>query len=140
MGQPQGRSRHHNNKLRQKKSFRSKRRTRDTDQIRRDMLDPIIVKKVAETPVDGDLPGMGRFYCMACNRHMIDDHAMKAHLRSKVHKRKIKKLQDEPYSIKEAEEAAGMGNYSARTDVVPKATLNTAVSAACVNATLEVAE
>eukprot|EP00040_Diaphanoeca_grandis_P029930 m.176164 g.176164 ORF g.176164 m.176164 type:complete len:156 (-) comp31842_c4_seq12:512-979(-) len=133
MGQPQGRSRHHKNKLGQKKSFRTKRRTRDVDQTRADMLNNVVVQKVAkETTVgDGDLPGMGKFYCLSCNRYMVDAHALQTHLRSKIHKRKIKKLQDEPYSHAEAEQAAGLGTYVPRTDVVSKEVLNEAVSSAC---------
>jgi bud site selection protein 20 len=33
------------------------------------------------------------------------------HLKSKIHKRRLKHLEDEPYSIEESERAAGMGSY-----------------------------
>lgn len=36
---------------------------------------------------------------------------MQAHFRTKVHKRRLKALEIEPYSIKESENAAGYGNF-----------------------------
>lgn len=36
---------------------------------------------------------------------------MQAHFRTKVHKRRLKALELEPYSIEESERAAGAGNY-----------------------------
>ena len=36
---------------------------------------------------------------------------MQKHFTSKVHKRRLKALEDEPYSIEESERAAGMGSY-----------------------------
>eukprot|EP00039_Didymoeca_costata_P018842 m.335210 g.335210 ORF g.335210 m.335210 type:complete len:142 (+) comp17537_c0_seq1:177-602(+) len=128
MGQPQGRSRQHKNKLKQKKSFRSKRRKKDTDQIRADMLDPVCVQKITQMEPDGDLPGSGKFFCIACNRHMIDAHALKEHFRSKIHKRRIKKLQEEPYSHKEAEQAGGMGQFTPKDNVVAKTVLDNVVA------------
>lgn len=36
---------------------------------------------------------------------------MKDHFKTKVHKRRLKALEDAPYSIEEAERAAGHGSY-----------------------------
>lgn len=44
-------------------------------------------------------------------RYFIDDHSMKEHFRSKIHKRRLKALELEPYSIEESERAAGQGSY-----------------------------
>lgn len=38
---------------------------------------------------------------------------MQAHFRTKVHKRRLKALELEPYSIEESEKAAGHGNFKA---------------------------
>ena len=36
---------------------------------------------------------------------------MTEHLKSKVHKRRLKQLEEEPYSIEESLRAAGIGSY-----------------------------
>lgn len=38
---------------------------------------------------------------------------MKDHFKTKVHKRRLKALEDEPYTVEEAERAAGHGSYVA---------------------------
>eukprot|EP00730_Choanoeca_flexa_P016929 TRINITY_DN8085_c0_g1_i4.p1 TRINITY_DN8085_c0_g1~~TRINITY_DN8085_c0_g1_i4.p1 ORF type:complete len:141 (+),score=7.81 TRINITY_DN8085_c0_g1_i4:129-551(+) len=67
--------------------------------------------KIMKPEVDGDLPGLGQFYCIHCARHFIDAHALREHLKSKVHKRRVKQLKDSPYSQAEADAAAGLGTY-----------------------------
>lgn len=37
---------------------------------------------------------------------------MKEHFRSKVHKRRLKALELEPYTVEESERAAGLGNFT----------------------------
>lgn len=61
--------------------------------------------------VDLDTPGFAQFYCLHCAKYFIDDQAMQAHFKTKVHKRRMKALELEPYSIEESERAAGQGNY-----------------------------
>lgn len=61
--------------------------------------------------VDLEKPGFAQFYCLHCAKYFIDDHSMQAHFKTKVHKRRMKALQLEPYSIEESERAAGQGNY-----------------------------
>lgn len=63
--------------------------------------------------VDLDKPGLAQFYCLHCAKYFIDDHAMQQHFRTKVHKRRLKALELEPYSIEESERAAGHGNFKA---------------------------
>lgn len=38
---------------------------------------------------------------------------MQAHFRTKVHKRRLKALETEPYTVEESERAAGQGSYVA---------------------------
>lgn len=64
-------------------------------------------------PVDFEKPGFAQNYCIHCAKYFIDEQAMKDHFRTKVHKRRLKALEDEPYSVEEAERAAGHGNYVA---------------------------
>jgi len=46
-------------------------------------------------------------------RYFITDQALKEHFRTKVHKRRLKALELEPYTIEESERAAGKGSYQA---------------------------
>lgn len=61
--------------------------------------------------VDLDKPGFAQFYCLHCAKYFINDHSIQAHFRTKVHKRRLKALELEPYSHEEAEKAAGHGNF-----------------------------
>ncbi|KAI8380813.1 hypothetical protein BD560DRAFT_323812, partial [Blakeslea trispora] len=58
--------------------------------------------------IDTDLPGLGQFYCVECARHFISENHLTEHLKSKLHKRRVKKLEDEPYTQEEADRAAGI--------------------------------
>ena len=44
-------------------------------------------------------------------KDFIDTHSFKEHVKSKVHKRRLHALKTEPYTIEEANRAAGMGSY-----------------------------
>lgn len=46
-------------------------------------------------------------------RHFINETALRTHFTTKVHKRRLKALEVEPYSIEESEKAAGKGSYIA---------------------------
>ena len=63
--------------------------------------------------VDLEKPGFAQFYCLHCAKYFIDDQAMQSHFKTKVHKRRLKALEDEPYTIEESERAGGLGNYKA---------------------------
>lgn len=63
--------------------------------------------------VDIDKPGGAQHYCLHCARYFINDNALQEHFRTKVHKRRLKALELEPYSIEESERAAGFGNWKA---------------------------
>lgn len=61
--------------------------------------------------MDLDLPGSAQHYCIHCARYFIDEQALKDHFKTKVHKRRLKALELEPYSIEDSERAAGFGNF-----------------------------
>lgn len=61
--------------------------------------------------VDLDKPGFAQFYCIHCAKYFVNDHSIQAHFRTKVHKRRLKALELEPYSLEEAQRAAGHGNF-----------------------------
>ncbi|GFS32710.1 zinc finger protein 593 homolog [Trichonephila inaurata madagascariensis] len=94
------------------RELKTKRRTRDLDQIDKD-LEPQNAEKLLNQPIDLDVAGEAQHYCLHCARYFIDDHAMQTHFRSKVHKRRLKALELETYSVKEAEAAGGVGTYVA---------------------------
>lgn len=67
--------------------------------------------KLLNQNVDLDLPGAAQHYCLHCARYFIDDHSLQDHFKTKVHKRRLKALELEPYTVEESERAAGQGNY-----------------------------
>merc|ERR1712098_759534 len=71
------------------------------------------VEKLLTQEVDYDKTGLGQFYCVHCAKDFMDTNAFKAHIKSKPHKRRLHALKTEPYTIEEAERAAGMGSYVA---------------------------
>ncbi|XP_077290223.1 zinc finger protein 593 homolog [Arctopsyche grandis] len=93
-----------------KKRWRLCNRKRDLDQIDGD-LQPENAEKLLNQEVDLDKAGAGQFYCLHCARHFIDEHALTEHFRTKVHKRRMKALELEPYTIEDSERAAGYGNF-----------------------------
>lgn len=93
-----------------KKGWRTKRRTKDLDEIDKDLI-PAQSEKIINQEVDLDKPGLGQFYCVHCAKHFIDDKAFSDHVRSKPHKRRLHALKTQPYTIEESEKAAGMGSY-----------------------------
>ncbi|XP_038023328.2 zinc finger protein 593 [Anas platyrhynchos] len=89
---------------------KTKRRRRDLDEIHAD-LSPGRAQRLLRQEPDPDLPGCAQFYCLHCARYFVDLTSMKEHFRSKVHKKRLKQLSEEPYTQEEAERAAGMGSY-----------------------------
>ncbi|XP_034976628.1 zinc finger protein 593 [Zootoca vivipara] len=92
------------------RQWKTKRRRRDLDQIHEDMLPEKSAKLLRQEP-DPDMPGSAQHYCLHCARYFVDLKSMKDHFRSKVHKKRLKQLSEEPYTQEEAERAAGMGSY-----------------------------
>eukprot|EP00055_Hartaetosiga_balthica_P005291 m.15337 g.15337 ORF g.15337 m.15337 type:complete len:152 (+) comp4458_c0_seq1:146-601(+) len=106
------RSRMHKNKKDIGKKCKSKRKTKDVDQIHLD-LTAAQLKKFVEHEVDHDLPGSGQYYCIHCARYFLDEVTLKHHRKSKIHKRRLKELRETPYSQEEADAVAGLGTYKA---------------------------
>ncbi|KAM8976096.1 zinc finger protein 593 [Pelodytes ibericus] len=94
------------------KLWKTKRRVKDLDQIHHD-LRPENAHLLLNQEVDYQVPGNAQHYCLHCARYFVDLKTLTEHFKTKVHKRRIKKLKDEPYTQAEAERAAGMGSYIA---------------------------
>ncbi|KAL1139534.1 hypothetical protein AAG570_006517 [Ranatra chinensis] len=95
-----------------RKKLKTKRKTKDLDQIDVDLKDEN-AKRLLNQEINSDKPGEAQHYCLHCARYFIDNTALQDHFRTKVHKRRLKALELEPYSIEESERAAGQGNYRA---------------------------
>ncbi|XP_050517193.1 zinc finger protein 593 homolog [Diabrotica virgifera virgifera] len=93
-----------------KKKWRTKRRTKDLDQIDED-IKPENTEKLLNQDIDFDKPGSAQHYCIHCARYFISDSALQDHFKTKVHKRRLKALETEPYTIEDSERAAGLGNW-----------------------------
>merc|ERR1711939_525335 len=105
----------------QLKDFKTKRYKKDTDQVYEELErqrqglpklrtgDTTIQEAEAE-----ELPGGGEFPCVHCSRHFISKPALDTHLKTKIHKRRLKELKDKPYSQEEADAAAGLGRETRR--------------------------
>ncbi|KAG9493166.1 zinc finger protein 593 [Eleutherodactylus coqui] len=92
------------------KLWKTKRRVKDLDQIHADLL-PKNAHGLLNQEIDYSLPGNAQHYCIHCARYFVDLKTLKEHFKTKVHKRRLKQLKDEPYTQEEAERAAGMGSY-----------------------------
>ncbi|KAH8289240.1 hypothetical protein KR054_002067 [Drosophila jambulina] len=109
MGMVQKRKKMHYGDTHLQRRWRVRNRRRDLDQIDDDMRTRSA--ELINQNVDLDKPGFAQFYCVHCAKYFIDDTAMQAHFRTKVHKRRLKALETEPYSIEESERAAGRGSF-----------------------------
>ncbi len=98
-----------------KKARDVKRRARDIDQIQDDLEHlkagrtkfgkDLVGPKVL---FDEDLPGGGLFYCIETGRHFSSKEALERHKKTKVYKKRLKKLREKKYTQEEADAAAGV--------------------------------
>jgi len=118
MGRPVARKKQHKGDRPLKEKYRTRRKTKDHDQIHVD-LKPENMKELLNQAVDLDVTGCAQFYCVHCAKYFMTNEALTKHFTGKPHKRRIKALQTEPYTQEEAERAAGMGSY-----IPPRTNLN----------------
>jgi bud site selection protein 20 len=91
-----------------KSKSKTRRHTRDIDQIHADLHSPKHLAQYQDTKAAEDLPGLGRYYCTECAKWFEGENSLVAHRRGKGHKRRVRQLKEEPYSQKEAEAAVGL--------------------------------
>lgn len=61
-------------------------------------------------PLDEDLPGMGQYYCLHCDRYFSTVVVRDEHFKSKRHKKRLKLMSGPaPHTQLDADLAAGMG-------------------------------
>ncbi|KAJ2348215.1 hypothetical protein IWW50_005166, partial [Coemansia erecta] len=73
--------------------YKTKRRTKDMDQIQDD-LKPENKSRLLSMPLDEDLPGLGQHYCVECANFYIDNEALVRHRLGREHKRRLRDLKD----------------------------------------------
>ncbi|CAJ2508829.1 Uu.00g138550.m01.CDS01 [Anthostomella pinea] len=88
---------------------KTRRHTRDLDQIKADLLSPKHLDQFQKTKAKEDLPGLGKWYCVECAKYFESEVNMVFHKKGKPHKRRAKQLLEEPFTQKEAEAAVGIG-------------------------------
>ncbi|GJQ10119.1 hypothetical protein GpartN1_g1910.t1 [Galdieria partita] len=99
--------------VKQKGNFKQNRRKiflqRHVDQIKEEIEKKGVIQAMTEhTAVDLELPGLGQYYCLPCDRYFVSNDALNRHYKTKAHKRRLKDLQETSYSIREAEAAGGL--------------------------------
>lgn len=90
------------------KRYKTKRRVRDLDLIFYDDMKSAETRSALRNQeMDETKPGLGQFYCIECARYFENKVARATHLKGKVHKRRVKELNERPYTPLEAQAAAG---------------------------------
>jgi len=85
-------------------SLKTKRRSRDIDQVHEDMKNP---ERILNAPADEDLPGEGQFPCIPCARYFQTKTDLTVHEQTKQHKRRVKMALEDPHTQASAEAAVG---------------------------------
>ncbi|GMH09835.1 hypothetical protein Nepgr_011676 [Nepenthes gracilis] len=87
---------------------RSKFLLKADDAIYEELQKPMDERK--PLPLDEDLPGMGQYYCLHCDRYFPSVAVRDDHFKSKRHKKRLKQMAGPaPHTQLDAELAAGMG-------------------------------
>ncbi|GAM36603.1 C2H2 finger domain protein [Talaromyces pinophilus] len=89
--------------------LKTKRRTRDYDQIRQDLTSRKHLQDFKDTKDAEDLPGLGQHYCVECAKWFETEHNLVAHRKGKNHKRRLRILKEDVHTHKTAEQAVGLG-------------------------------
>ncbi|KAF2663593.1 hypothetical protein BT63DRAFT_122520 [Microthyrium microscopicum] len=92
-----------------KSKKKTRRHTRDLDQIHADLDSPRHLERYTDTKNSEDLPGLGKWYCTECSKWFDMESNFEGHKKGSNHKRRVKQLKEEPHTQKEAEAAIGLG-------------------------------
>lgn len=102
------------------KRYKTKRRTRDLDLIYyTDMGSTDAIRRLKNQPLDETKAGFGQYYCVECAHYYENQPALDRHNKGKKHKRRVKELNQRPYTNLEAEAASGL-NMQKFTESVEK--------------------
>lgn len=67
---------------------KTRRKTRDLDQIKADLESPKHLKQFQELKATEDLPGLGKYYCVECAKWFESENSLVSHTKAKPHKRR----------------------------------------------------
>lgn len=90
------------------RQYKTRRYKRDVDQIFDDDFAANQIQKLKNQEIDETKPGLGQFYCIPCAKYFESEVAIKSHVVTKRHKRRLKEINDRPYTTQEADAAAGL--------------------------------
>uniref|UniRef100_A0A2M4C244 Zinc finger protein 593 homolog n=1 Tax=Anopheles marajoara TaxID=58244 RepID=A0A2M4C244_9DIPT len=106
---PYARKKMHSGDTHLRRRWRLRNRKKDLDEVDADLKkNP---EELLKQEIDLDKPGFAQFYCIHCATYYINDQALQAHFRTKVHKRRLKALEVEPYTVEDSLRAAGQGSF-----------------------------
>uniref|UniRef100_A0A2M4AV84 Zinc finger protein 593 homolog n=1 Tax=Anopheles triannulatus TaxID=58253 RepID=A0A2M4AV84_9DIPT len=106
---PYARKKMHSGDTHLRRRWRLRNRKKDLDEVDADLkTNP---EQLLKQEIDLDKPGFAQFYCIHCATYYINDQALQAHFRTKVHKRRLKALEVEPYTVEDSLRAAGQGSF-----------------------------
>ncbi|KAL9055378.1 MAG: hypothetical protein Q9162_003575 [Coniocarpon cinnabarinum] len=91
-----------------KSKKKTRRNRRGLDQIHADLNVAGHLQQYQKDKTEEDLPGLGQYYCTECAKWFDQEGNLAKHARSKAHKKRVKALQEQPYTQKEAEAAVGL--------------------------------
>ncbi|XP_055548161.1 zinc finger protein 593 homolog [Wyeomyia smithii] len=106
---PYARKKMHDGDTHLRRRWRLRNRKKDLDEIDTDLKKNS--EQLLNQEVDLDKPGFAQFYCIHCATYYINDRALQDHFRTKVHKRRLKALEVEPYTLEDSLRAAGQGSF-----------------------------
>lgn len=89
------------------KRYKTKRRTKDLDLIYDELASKDKIQQLLNQPLDETKPGLGQHYCIHCAKYLETAIALKTHLKSKRHKRRVSELKGVPYTQETSDAAAG---------------------------------
>ncbi|XP_058467497.1 zinc finger protein 593 homolog [Malaya genurostris] len=107
---PYARKKMHSGDTHLRRRWRLRSRKKDLDEIDDDLKTNS--EQLLNQDVDLDKPGFAQYYCIHCATYYINERALQDHFRTKVHKRRLKALEIEPYTVEDSLRAAGQGSFA----------------------------
>lgn len=102
MGKPQRRRKTNMKNKRERRLLKQKNVSGFDDLIYENLTIPKKIDDIKNRDADVTLPGLGQFFCVNCDKYMINKSALISHTKTKNHKRRVRTMKVKPYDHKEA--------------------------------------